>query len=116
MRQQQHPYVPERGDVVWIDFDPQAGHEQAGRRPGLVLSPAFYNGPAQLALICPLTRQKKGYPYEVDVPVGLAVSGVVLADQARSLDWKARRLSFICQLPSAVVLEVAEKLLTLLPE
>ena len=83
--------VPDAGDLVWLTFDPQAGHEQAGRRPALVLSPAAYNRRAGLALMCPVTTKVKGYPFEVPLPEGLPVQGVVLADQVRSLDWEARR-------------------------
>src|SRR5436853_619060 len=94
--------VPERGDVVWIDFDPQAGHEQAGRRPAVVLSPASYNRRSGLALICPITSQSKGYPFEVVIPSDLRVTGVVLSDQARSVDWRARNSSLATKLPAAV--------------
>jgi mRNA interferase MazF len=80
-------YVPERGDVVWITLNPQAGHEQAGRRPAVVLSPAAYNGKVGLAILCPITRQVKGYPFEVQIPKGLAVGGVILTDQVKSLDY-----------------------------
>ena len=79
-------YVPERGDVVWVTLNPQAGHEQAGRRPAVILSPAAYNGKVGSAILCPITRQVKGYPFEVRIPSGLAVSGVILADQVKSLD------------------------------
>src|SRR3954451_4617506 len=79
-------YVPERGDAVWITLDPQAGHEQAGRRPALVLSPSAYNGRVGLALFCPITSSSKGYPFEVRLPDGLPVAGVVGADQVKSLD------------------------------
>lgn len=82
-------YVPEAGDVVWLQFDPQAGHEQAGHRPALVLSPAAYNGRTHLMLCCALTTQAKGYPFEVAM-AGKA-GGVVLADQVKSLDWVVRR-------------------------
>src|SRR5436189_3123370 len=92
-------YVPARGDAVWITLDPQAGHEQAGRRPALVLSPAAYNGRVGLALFCPITSQSKGYPFEVPLPDGLAVSGVVLSDQIKNLDWRAREAARICQVP-----------------
>jgi len=102
-------YVPDRGDVVALTFDPQAGHEQAGRRPALVLSPAIYNSRSGLAVFAPITNQIKGYPFEVLIPSGLAVSGVVLADQLKSLDWRARRAHFIATLPSEVVLEVLQK-------
>ena len=107
-------YVPSRGDVVWLSFSPQAGHEQAGRRPALVISPAPYNGKVGLALLCPITSQVKGYPFEVSIPVGLKVSGVVLSDQAKSLDWRARKAEFVCKVPQTVTLEVLDKLGALL--
>lgn len=109
-------YVPQRGDLVWLSFHPQAGHEQAGRRPGLVLSPAAYNAKVGLALFCPITSRVKGYPFEVAIPPGLAVSGVVLSDQVKSLDWRARRAEFGGRLPGTHVLEVIDKLGTLLLE
>jgi mRNA interferase MazF len=107
-------YVPERGDVVWISFSPQTGHEQAGRRPGVVLSPRVYNGRAGLGLICPVTSQVKGYPFEVRIPPGLPVAGVILSDQVRNLDWQARQTEFLCTLPEGTVIEVLETLYTLL--
>jgi mRNA interferase MazF len=107
-------YVPDRGDVVWIDFDPQRGHEQAGRRPALVLSPRIYNRPSGLALLCPITGQTKGYPYEVPVPKGLHVNGVVLTDQVKNMAWKQRRAAFLCEMPVEVLDDVVEKLLTLI--
>ena len=107
-------YVPDRGDGVWLTFNPQSGHEQAGRRPALVLSPAAYNGKAGLAILCPITNQAKGYPFEVAIPAGLAATGVVLADQVKSLDWRARQAEFITRLPDDVVQEVLRKLSTLL--
>jgi mRNA interferase MazF len=106
-------YVPERGDVVWITLSPQAGHEQAGRRPAVVLSPAAYNGKVGLAMLCPITNQIKGYPFEVLIPAGLTVGGVILADQVKSLDWRARKAEFIVTLPAATVTEVLQKLGTL---
>lgn len=109
-------YVPERGDVVWISLDPQAGHEQRGRRPALVLSPGAYNGRVGLALLCPITNQVKGYPFEVALPEGLAVTGVVLADQVKSLDWTARQCTRICTIPDAVVVQVLRRISTLLGE
>lgn len=108
------PYVPNRGDVVWLDFDPQAGHEQAGRRPALVLSPSLYNGKAKLALVCPITSQVKGYTFEVLIPDGLPVSGAVLSDQVRSLDWRARSARYLTSLPPEVVEDVLKKTSTLL--
>jgi mRNA interferase MazF len=107
-------YVPRRGDVVWITLNPQFGHEQSGRRPAIVLSPASYNGRVGLAIFCPLTNQQKGYPFEVQIPTGLKVGGVVLSDQVKSLDWRARRTEFLCKLPETVTLEVLEKVGTLL--
>ena len=106
--------IPDRGDVIWIDFDPQAGHEQAGRRPAVVLSRAYYNRRANLAIICPITNKIKGYPYEVLIPYGLKVTGAILADQARNLDWKARNLAPLTKLPTVVVDEVLKKIRTLL--
>jgi len=107
-------YIPRRGDVVWITLNPQAGHEQAGRRPAVVLSPAAYNGKVGLAILCPITNQIKGYPFEVLIPPGMAVSGAILADQVKSLDWRARNAEWICTLPGEMVNEVLQKLGTLL--
>jgi mRNA interferase MazF len=106
--------TPERGDVVWITMNPSVGHEQAGRRPALVLSPAAYNGKVGLAILCPITRQVKGYPFEVPVPDGLAVQGVVLSDQAKSLDWRARGAEIACRLPAETTTEVLRRLIPLL--
>jgi mRNA interferase MazF len=107
-------YIPERGDAVWITLDPQAGHEQAGRRPALVLSPAVYNGRVGLALFCPITSQVKGYPFEVAIPAGSPVKGVVGADQVKSLDWRARRAARIGAVAEEVVAQVLARLQTLL--
>ena len=107
-------YVPERGDVVWLQFDPQAGHEQAGKRPALVLSPSAYNGRVGLALLCPITSQRKGYPFEVPLPADLRVQGVVLADQVKSLDWRFRRAERIDKVPQAVLDEAVAKIRALL--
>ena len=106
--------VPDRGDIVRVSMNPQAGHEQAGRRPAIVLSPASYNGKVGLAILCPITNQIKGYPFEVALPSDLPVTGVILSDQAKSLDWRARRAEFICKVPPENVLEVLQKLGTLL--
>jgi mRNA interferase MazF len=108
------PYVPARGDAVWITLNPQAGHEQAGRRPAVVLSPSAYNSKVGLALLCPITNQIKGYPFEVQIPHGLIVTGAVLADQVKSLDWRARKAELIGTLPEATIVEVLQKLGTLL--
>jgi mRNA interferase MazF len=107
-------YIPDRGDAVWITLDPRAGHEQAGRRPALVLSPAAYNGRVGLALLCPITGQAKGYPFEVAIPDGLAVTGVVLADHVKSLDWRARKATRICAVTGEVVAQVVSRLSELL--
>jgi len=88
-------FVPDRGDLVWLDFEPQHGREQAGRRPSITLSPRSYNGKIGLALFCPVTSQIKGYPFEVHLSEQGRVKGVVLADQIKSLDWRARRARFI---------------------
>ena len=107
-------YIPHRGDVVWIDMHPQAGHEQAGRCPAIVLSPGSYNGKVGLALFCPVTNQIKGYPFEVIIPSGLKVTGAVLSDQVKSLDWKIRNTEFCEKVPEVVILEILKKLTTLL--
>jgi len=107
-------YVPERGDAVWLSLDPQAGHEQTGRRPCIVLSPSSYNRKAGLALCCPITNAVKGYPFEVAIPEGLKVAGVILADQVKSQDWKARRMEFIVRLPAPVVEDALRKVAALL--
>ena len=103
------PYIPERGDVVWITLNPQAGYEQAGRQPAVVLSPARYNGKVGLALLCPVTNQVKGYPFEVLIPEGLAVSGAILADQVKSLDWRVREAELACKLPAETTQEVLQR-------
>ena len=107
-------FVPDAGDFVWLTFDPQAGREQAGRRPALVLSPKIYNAKSGLALACPITNQVKGYPFEVAVPEGLAVAGVVLADQVKNLDWRARKCARLGAVPEEVVALVVRRLNTLL--
>jgi len=101
---------------VWLAFHPQAGHEQAGHRPALTLSPEAYNRKVGLGLFCPITSQVKGYPFEVQIPRGHKVSGAILADQVKSLDWKARKSAFCCQLPDETIHEVLSKLGTLLDE
>jgi mRNA interferase MazF len=107
-------YVPDAGDFVWLTFDPQAGHEQAGRRPALILSPRAYNAKAGLAITCPVSTRVKGYPFEVVIPPGGTVSGVVLADQMKSLDWKERRVEQAGRAPASVVEEVLARLAPLL--
>jgi len=105
---------PDRGDVVWLDFEPQTGHEQKGRRPAVVLSPVSYNLKVGLALLCPITSHVKGYPFEVALPAGLPVQGVILADQLKSLDWRARKAVRIVRLPSPAVEETLAKIAILL--
>ena len=107
-------FVPEAGDFVWLTFDPQAGSEQAGRRPALVLSPRAYNARSGLALVCPITNQTKGYPFEVEVPTGLGVTGVILADHLKSIDWKARRAEQLGHCTSEALEQVRAKLAPLL--
>ena len=102
-------YVPDRGDIVWISLSPHAGHEQAGRRPALVVSPRAYNGKVGLVVVCPVTSRVKGYPFEVAVPEGLETSGVVLSDQMKSLDWGARGVEFIHKVPESITIEVIQK-------
>jgi mRNA interferase MazF len=107
------PWIPERGDIVWITMNPTVGHEQSGRRPALVLSPAAYNGKVGLAILCPITSQVKGYPFDVQIPEGLPVEGVVLADQAKSLDWRARGAELLCTVPQESTSAVLQRLETL---
>ena len=109
-------YVPDRGDVVWISLNPQAGHEQAGRRPAVVVSPRSYNARVGLGLFCPITSEAKGYPFEVKIPEGLAVRGVVLSDQVKSLDWRARGAELAARLPAQTAAEVVGKLAVLLED
>jgi mRNA interferase MazF len=107
-------YVPDRGDIVWLQFNPQAGHEQAGHRPALVLSPASYNRLSRLMLCCPMTSQRKGYPFEVVVDDAPGRTSVVLADQVKSLDWKVRKAVKKGMAPNDVIAETLSKLQTLL--
>ena len=107
-------YVPEAGDLVWLTFDPQAGHEQRGRRPALILSPRVYNAKARLAVACPITSHVKGYPFEVAIPQAGRITGVVLADHVKHLDWEARRVVFEAKAPADVLTEVRERLRALL--
>jgi len=109
-------YVPKRGDLVWLTFDPQAGHEQAGRRPAFVLSPETYNRKTSLFLACPVTSRVKGYPFEVALPAGSPVSGVILADQIKSLDWRERKAQFAGRATGDVVEDVVALILPLIGE
>ncbi len=107
-------YVPERGDLVWLNFTPHAGHEQAGHRPALVLSPGSYNRVAGLMLCCPLTTRIKGYPFEVALPGPEGVPAVALADQVKSVDWRARRAQRAARAPEDALQSVLAKAATLL--
>ena len=107
-------YVPDRGDFVWLEFTPQTSSVQAGRRPALVISPKAYNEKVGLALFCPITSRVKGYPFEVILPEGSGVIGVVLADQLKSLDWRARKAKWIEQASSEVLTMVTARILPLL--
>ena len=106
-------YVPERGNIVWLEFNPQAGYEQTGHRPALVISPRAYNGRVGLALFCPVTSQVKGYPFEVVLPPGLKAKGAILSDQVKSLDWRARKARHVCAVPSEVLEETTARILAL---
>jgi mRNA interferase MazF len=107
-------YFPERGDIVWMTFTPQVGHEQQGRRPAVVVSPVEYNKKVGLALSCPITSQEKGYPFEVALPAGFPVRGVILSDQVKNLDWQSRKAKKIGRLPYLVIQEVLLKINLLL--
>ena len=107
-------YVPDRGDIVWFQFNPRAGHEQSGRRTALVISPKVYNEKVGLALFCPITPQIKEYPFEVLLPAGLKASGAILSDQVKSLDWRVRSAKRITQAPRETVRDVLAKILPLI--
>jgi mRNA interferase MazF len=106
--------VPARGDLIWLQFNPRAGHEQAGHRPAVVVSPSSYNRRVGLALCCPITSQVKGYPFEVLLPQGLGVEGAILSDQIKSLDWRQRKARRIGTLPADVLQETVGKILALI--
>jgi mRNA interferase MazF len=107
-------YVPDQGDIIWLQFDPQTGVEQAGRRPAVVLSQAAVNMRSGLVIVCPITSRVKGYPFEVQLPVDLAISGVVLVDQIKSLDWRVRNATFADKVPTLVLDMIRVKLITLI--
>jgi mRNA interferase MazF len=106
-------YVPARGDLIWLQFNPQAGHEQADHRPAVVISPSSYNRRVGLALCCPVTSQVKGYPFEVRLPEGVGVEGAILSDQIKNLDWRVRKARRIGNLPADVLQETVGKILAL---
>jgi mRNA interferase MazF len=103
-------YVPDRGDCIWLNFNPQTGKEQSGRRPALVLSPKAYNEKVGLCLVVPITSKKKGYPFEVDLGSTVSIQGVILTDQVRSLDWRVRQAQFIETISKQVLQAVLDKI------
>jgi len=107
-------YIPDCGDIVWLSFNPQSGHEQSGRRPALVISPQSYNVKTDLAIFCPISSQVKGYPFEVKLPGNLEIGGVILSDQIKNLDWRARDVDFIGKLPKSLLTETLNKISALL--
>lgn len=107
-------YIPDRGDIVWLDFTPQSGHEQAGKRPALVLSPMAYNQKVGLALFCPITSKVKGYPFEVNLTPNFEVKGVILSDQIKSLDWRVRKAKYVGKVQNIKLTECLKKLNVLL--
>ena len=106
-------YIPDRGDIVWLNFSPQQGHEQAGKRPAIILSPKSYNQNSKLTLACPITSKVKNYPFEVRVKTN-KIDGVVLADQVKNLDWTMRDMSFVERAPYEVLEQTQELIETLL--
>ena len=108
------PYVPDRGDIVWVELTPPSGPEQAGRGPALVFSPKEYNRTVGLAFMCPISIHVKGYPFEVPLPTKETVRGVVLADHIKSLDWRIRNVRFLCRVPVDVIRDTVRKFQTLL--
>jgi len=106
-------YVPERGDVVWLNFNPQSGHEQKGKRPAVVISPGEYNEKTGLGIFCPITSKIKDYPFEVNID-NKKISGVVLSDQIKSLDWKTRKIEFIVKISPEKIEEIVDKIGVLL--
>jgi mRNA interferase MazF len=107
-------YCPDVGDIIWVDFDPQKGREQAGRRPAIVLTPRSYNELTTLCMACPITSRSRGWRFEVAIPDGYPISGVVLADHAKSTSWEDRSAQFLCAAPPGVLDEVKEKIAALL--
>ena len=106
-------YIPEHGDIVWLDFSPQTGHEQMGRRPAIVISPIDYNEKVGLGIFCPITSKEKGYPFEVKI-INKKIDGVVLSDQIKSLDWGIRNVEFIIKSKKEELEEVVDKLKVLI--
>ena len=109
-------YVPDRGDIVWINFTPQAGHEQRGKRPALILSPKIYNEKTSLCVCLPITSKIKGYPFEVSLPKNLPIQGVILSDQIKNLDFSAREVSFVCKVDVNIIKLVQKNIWALVGE
>jgi mRNA interferase MazF len=107
-------YIPERGDLVWLEFSPQSGHEQTGRRPALTVSPENYNSKVGLALFCPVTSKMKGYPFESRLEEGLEIGGAILCDQVKSLDWRARKARYIVRVSDKTIADVRAKIRALI--
>ena len=107
-------YIPDRGDIVWLNFTPQAGHEQRGKRPAIVLSPKIYNKKTSLCICFPITSKIKGYPFEIALPKNLLISGVILSDQIKNLDYTKRDISFICKAPNSIIELLQKNILALI--
>lgn len=110
MEKKSGKYIPARGDIIWLSFNPQSGHEQAGHRPAIVISPKEYNEKTGLALCCPITSKVKDYPFEVGINIKNKIDGVILSDQIKSLDWKERQAKYIAAAPKEILNEAVEKL------
>ena len=108
-------YSPERGDIVWLNFNPQSGHEQKGKRPAVVISPKEYNEKVGLGLFCPITSKIKNYPFEIKIE-NKKIDGIILSDQIKSLDWKTREIEFITKITPEKIDEVINKISVLLFE
>jgi mRNA interferase MazF len=108
-------YTPDRGDIVWLNFNPQTGHEQKGKRPAIVISPKEYNGKVNLGFFCPITSQEKGYPFEVKIK-NEKINGVALSDQVKSLDWTKRNIEYITMVTEEEIKKVIEKINILVNE
>lgn len=106
--------APDRGDIVYMNFNPNSGHEQAGHNPAIVLSPKLFNEAQAFAIVCPITSKSKNYPFEVAIPEGLKTNGVILTDQVRSLDWRSRNLKFVEKSPEGLSDECFELINTIL--
>lgn len=110
MEKKSGKYIPARGDVIWLSFSPQSGHEQSGHRPAIVVSPKEYNAKAGLALCCPITSKIKGYPFEVKITVKNKIDGVILSDQIKSMDWEERQAKYISAAPKEILEDVIKKM------